>query len=473
MPLAQYIENLSTGYPYIATALARHWQLAGFLKPSPRGYLSETSPESLPIPKIVHESILSHLNLTFAEYSKDSWLPIANFAAILGSTFSRKVLLQGLQLIPTRMPLLRLSQFLNLAFASSVIQTVEQKADDTLLAFSNPVMGDALKATMSRQQLLEYNGFAAAAKRCLPKSLETAIEIAQHLETAQKYFETYRAYYEIASLLHLRGKLDDALGYLESAKKALILHLGSEDVQSQDLCRIWLIESEIFIQKCDINSAQKRLDWLLFAFQFFKDAYWDASIALLKARILFLRQKFDEAETTLEKAYEICGTIQPPISKAMLEIKFSIELNYAQFQPKILNDALKTAKELQNSLFVGKAVLALAKQAVYATNDREKLVKIINMAIETANRCGDVKTEAEALYTLASIQKSRPELARKTLHEALACYEKTGEISGMVVVLKDIVSLLKAEGKTADAMIYERWIELLCGNPIQESQEIR
>ena len=107
------------------------------------------------------------------------------------------------------MPLLRLSQFLNLAFASSVIQTVEQKADDTLLAFSNPVMGDALKATMSRQQLLEYNGFAAAAKRCLPKSLETAIEIAQHLETAQNYFETYRAYYEIASLLHLRGKLDD------------------------------------------------------------------------------------------------------------------------------------------------------------------------------------------------------------------------------------------------------------------------
>ena len=453
--LAGFIENMSSGLPQIAVNLARQWQLAGFLEPTRAGYVSKQPQDKLPIPRIVHEAILKQINLAFDEYPQKSWAPVAAISALFGESFTPKLLSSALSHIPTSRELISHNMFISLALAGGVLKTL----DEMTLAFGNPLMRDALLAVLQPYEVQDYHYAIAQARMDAPQSFENDQKIAAHLELAQRYYEAYIAYRKLARQSILHGDLSLARDCIEHAKEALKQHLGFIDARTPEIVDLWFIEAEIAIDADELDKAKQFLQWLEYSGEFSEVPEKQAQWMALNARLYAIYGKSDESRKWLEMALEQLRMIQEPLTHEQLEIKFLVLGVQIQYHADVNTEFIETARQLNDVLYVSRAFLVIARRCM-VSGDMSRTMRILNMAIDTAHRHGDLRTEAQALYLMSQTQKDIPEVRLKTLYEALKCFEKLAAFKDLACVHQDIAQILM-NGAPDEARIHAHWSELI------------
>ncbi len=452
--LAGFISNLSSGLPQIAVSLARQWQLAGLLEPTENGYISKQPIESLPIPRGVHEAILQQLVMTFAEYPHRAWQPIAAIAACYGDTFTPRKLADAISYIPAKNRCINHSTFISLALSSGVLKTI----DDSTLAFSNPLMREALMASLQAYELQDYHHAIAMALQAAGNrehDIGTDREIAMHLKAASQFGEAYRVFLSMAKRSKQCGELTEALKYIEEAKDAIRQHLDVVDARSPEMASIWLIETDIYIEKHDAVLAGRQIKWLEYACQYQQEPSQDAAFYVLKSKLAQLNGEDKDALVFLDKALGILASLPVPLTREQLETKFYAYVLRFQYDPSIGQAFIDTARELKDAIFVGKALLALAGHSL-EMKDYPRAKRILNMTVDTAHKNGDLLTEANALHMLSKIESDAVEVRIKTLYDASEVCERLGEFGELSQIHCELAELLRGI-QPDEARIHEQW----------------
>lgn len=453
--LSLFIENLSSGLPEIAVTLARQWQLAGLLKPTVNGYDSVREPSELPIPRDVHEAILHQVYLTFSDYAGRSWLPVASLAAVCGETFTPGLMQTALDFVPTTQRLIRHSTFISLGLSGGVLRTI----NESTLAFSNPLIRTALLTTLDACDKIDLHRAVASALRQEPSSIDRDRMIAAHLDEAQQYYEAYEAYRVLASHSLQHGELDSASKYIERSEQSLIQHLGYLDAHTPELTEIRFIKAEIALEKGNLDVARQLIAMLEFSCRFFPQPEKHAACQMLRAKLFECLGHADKAKEAIEAADGFVRAMKEPLNHTQLEVKFNFLAHRIQTDPSLHQELLDTARKLNDMLYVGKAFLAIARRS-QASMEVSRTTRILNMAIDTAHRNEDTKTEAEALHLLSKIQVNAPEVQLKTLYDALRCYEKLSEFDKVAQLHCEIAEVLRPWAPD-DADIHAQWGSLL------------
>lgn len=453
--LSGFIETLSSGLPQIAVTLARQWQLAGILQPTANGYIANQPPDQLPIPKCVHEEIMRIIHLTFVDYAKRTWLPVISIAALFGATFTPKTLAKAIEFIPTKQKLISYSTFISLGLAGGVLVTV----NNTTLAFSNHLMHEALFATLKPYEIQDYHHAIAQALKTLPNTTELQIQIASHLYNAAQYDDAFRAYLELAKIHTGCGEFDTALEDLDRAQDAIKQRLGFADSRAPEVAEIWFVEADIYLQKNDIKKASLRLKWLEYANQTEEYPERRAAFKLLQSSFAQLENDETLAITCINQSLEILNALHEPLSHEQLEILFSALVQKFQFDPSVATKLIDTAKRLKNPIFVDKALLAIATHNL-KIGETARAQRFLNMAIDTAHKSGDIRTEATALEQLAKLQMSNPDVCVKTLLEASFGFEKIADFKELANIHQEIARQI-ASNYPDEAAIHLRWSRLL------------
>ncbi len=455
--LSGFIEKLSCGLPQIAVALARQWQLAGLLQPSQDGYISVEDVHTLPIPRVVHEHILRLLYLTFAEYPVRTWMPIAVIAAVFGDEFTPTNLASALQFIPSSLKILGHSTFISLALAGGVFKTV----DESTLKFANPLMREALIASLQAYEVQDYHRAVASALLKLPRTVENVLQIAFHYKEASQFFEAFDAYLFLAKKCLHCSDFDKALEYIDEAEEALKQHFGFIDARTPELYDVWLVKTTICLEINEYEKAVQLIHCLDYAIQYIEEPEKQASYFVLKSRVASLESDDKGAARFLNEALARINALPKPLTHDQLEASFSALILQFQRDSTIGQQFIDTARGLKDAVFVGKALLAIAKHSLEA-KDFVRAKRILNMTIETAHKNKDLRTEATALYLLSRIQTDAPDTRLRTLYEAMDGFEKTADYKNLATVHADIASLL-ASTCPDEAKLHEHWSELLCG----------
>lgn len=453
--LSLFIENMSSGLPEIAVALARQWQLAGLLVPTVNGYDSVREPSELPIPRDVHEAILHQVYLTFSDYIGRSWLPVASLAAICGESFTPSLLQSAITHIPTTHRLIRHSTFISLGLAGGVLKTI----DESTLAFSNPLIRTALVTSIDACELIDLHRAVAAALCNEPPSVDNDRQIAEHLDQAHQYYDAYGAYRVMARHCLRHGDYDQALRYADLSEHALIQHLGFIDGRTPELAEVRFVKAEIALEKGSIEEAKELVTLLEFSCHFLPQPEKQAYCWMLRARLSRLCGDQVQSQEAMNKAEQFIRTMQEPLTRSQLEVKFNFLANRIETMPELHQELLNTARALNDKLFVGKAFLAIARRNL-ESDDVGRNTRILNMAIDTAHKNGDIKTEAEALHLLAQIQTEAPEVQLKTLSDSLKCYEKIAEFPMVAQIHCEIADVLRPWSPD-EAEIHAQWGSLL------------
>ena len=461
--LSGFIENMAQGIPQIAVDLARQWQLAGFLEPTSRGYVSRQPIESLPIPKVVHESILRQLNMTFAGIQQRLWHPVAAIAALLGPMFTPKLLSAAIKCLttnpqnPTSQRLISHSSFISLGLSGGVLKTL----DETTLAFSNPLMREALIAVLRQTETKAYHLAIVTAREALPPSFDNKFEIAEHQMAATNYKDAFEGYLHLARQCVLWGNLDQAKAFVESAKAAIKMDNDVVDSRTPGMADIWFIEADICLEENDVTGASKFLAWLEYASESFQNDEQYANYYVLKSRYCSRQNETEDARRFIDMAFEYVQKFGDAQDETKLEIKFSVLIVCLEFDMPVSQLFIDTARSLNDILYVGRAFLAIARRSISA-GDMVRATKILNMAIDTAHKNGDARTESCALHLLSQVQYNAPEVRLKTLYDASRGFEAIGDFKELGVIHSEIAELLKTTSPV-ESRIHAQWSALLDG----------
>ena len=455
--LSGFIENMSQGMPQIAVDLARQWQLAGFLVPTSRGYTSKQPISELPIPQMVHESILRQIHMAFEEYPQRTYQPVATIAALFGEQFTPKQLAAALKHMPETPRLISHSTFISLGLSGGLLKTL----DETTLAFSNPLIRDALLATMQPYELQDCHRVIVEARREAQPSFDNDMEIASHLLAAHMYYDAFEVFLHLARQSVLWGNFEQARTLIESAKNALKQHLGFVDSRTPEMADIWFIEAEICLGNGDYAQASQYINWLEFILVNFDAPEKNAAYDVLKSRFCTHEQKTDEARAYLDHALECLNTLEEPLTYEQLEVKFSVLVVRLEYDMSLSQVFIDTARRLNDILYVGKAFLAIARRSI-ANGETVRATKILNMAIDTAHKNGDFRTESAALHLLSKVQDNAPEVRLKTLCDASKGFEMLGDFRELGEIHTEIATILK-DTSPAESQIHAHWSALLDG----------
>ncbi len=455
--LSGFIENLAQGVPQIAVDLARQWQLAGFLVPTSRGYASKQPISELPIPKPVHEAILRQIHMTFSEYPLRTYQPVATLAALFGERFTPKLLAAAIKHMPGNQRLISHSSFISLGLSGGLLKTL----DETTLTFFNPLMRDALLATMAPYDLQDYHRVIVEARREAPPSFDNDIEIATHLLAAHMFYDAFEVYRHLARQCLLWGNLEQAREFLDSAKNALKQHLGYVDSRVPEMASIWFIETEICLESGDYENAAKHIEWIEFILAHSDSPEKHAAYDVLKSRFCAHENNTEEARLFIDHAVKCLNSIAEPLSHEQLELKFSVLVVCLEYDMSMSQAFIDTARRLNDVLYVGKAFLAIARRSI-AIGETMRAIKILNMAIDTAHKNGDSRTESAALHLLSKVQDSAPEVRLKTLYDASKGFEQLGDFKALGEIHSEIASILK-ETAPNESLIHSHWSALLDG----------
>ncbi|MFA5624871.1 MAG: protein kinase [Bradymonadales bacterium] len=452
--IAPYIAKISAGYPKIAVGLARQWQLAGFLEPSPQGYIGTRPITDLPIPKNVHESILSFLYYAFDDYPTDTWLPIACLAATLGDEFSYQALELAANALPSHHHTMDAALFINDALTGAVLLA----RPNDLYTYANPLMRDALLSSLPALKWGDLNLAAAAAKQLLPNSQEKNKEIAKHLIEARKFDEAYKVFYELAKQYLEQGFWDQSLEYLQEAKSALSQHLDVLDAKTPELCQVWLLEVEIYLQKNEIPKARERISWLKYALKFVHSPLWPAQIALLDAKTYYALKQSQEARAKVDEAEALlpADTHEDMAYKELMLQKQVLKFQLGLVEPKELIDM---ARGYHDALNVAKILLIVTKFTLQS-GYQEQSHASLKLVCEIAEKTNAISTQAQALQLLAQIYKT-PELIKGSLKEALRCFEQLADYEQVKLLHLQLADIYRKEQNTIEAQKHERWAKLL------------
>ena len=144
-----------------------------------------------------------------------------------------------------------------------------------------------------------------------------------------------------------------------------------------------------------------------------------------------------------------------------LEVKFSVLVVRLEYDMSLSQVFIDTARRLNDILYVGKAFLAIARRSI-ATGETVRATKILNMAIDTAHKNGDFRTESAALHLLSKVQDNAPEVRLKTLCDASKGFEVLGDFRELGEIHNEIATILK-DTSPSESRIHAHWGALLDG----------
>lgn len=453
--LAKFIETLSSGHPQIAVDLARQWHLAGFLEPTSEGYVANCPVTSLPIPSVVHEAIMRQINLTFAEYPRRTWMPVAALAALYGASFTPKRLGSAIQHLPANQKLMGYNTFISLGLSGGVLRTV----DETTLAYTNPLMSDAIEATLQPYEVQDYHHAIAQVLQSSKLAHELQGEIARHLVAAQQYYDAFRVYLSLAEQAAHCSRVEEGLEYVEQCKDVLKRHFGYIDAHTPELVDVWMIEADLYLLRQDESRARSQVRMLEYAFSELEDPAKQAHYHLICARLAEVTHDERAAELSLGRAMACLNEIKGEMRRDQLEIQFAVLVARFRYDPSLGQAFVDTARQLKESVFVGKALLAIARQCV-GDGVPERARRVLDMALDTAHRNGDQMTEALALWELSGLQKDQPEVRLKTLREAQAAFESIGDFKQLSRLHAEMAEVLE-QVDSDEVGIHQQWSRLL------------
>ena len=167
----------------------------------------------------------------------------------------------------------------------------------------------------------------------------------------------------------------------------------------------------------------------------------------------------------LDMALACLDTLPKPLTHEQLAIKFAVLVLQMESEPELSQAFIETAREMNDVLYIGKAFLAIARRCI-AMGELARAIRILNMAIDTAHKNGDERTEAEALHLLSSAQVGSPDVRLKTLFDALKGFEKLSDFKELASVHLEISHLLE-DISPDEAKIHAQWSRLIDGSSIQ------
>ena len=166
-----------------------------------------------------------------------------------------------------------------------------------------------------------------------------------------------------------------------------------------------------------------------------------------------------EASGYLDKAMACLDEITGEKRRDQLEIQFAVLVARFRYDPSIGLSFVDTARQLKDSVYVGKALLAIASQSV-SDGAPDRARRVLDMTVDTAHRNGDRMTEASALWELSRLQKDEPEVRLQTLREAQAGFESVGDFKKLSELHAEISQVLEAL-ESDEAGIDAQWSRLL------------
>lgn len=453
--LAQFIETLSLGHPQIAVNLARQWHLAGFLEPTETGYKANCPVTSLPIPSVVHEAIMRQINLTFADYSRRIWMPVAAVAALYGASFTPKRLGSAIQHLPSNQKLMGYNTFISLGLAGGVLRTV----DETTLAYANPLMADAIEATLQPYEMQDYHHAIAQVLLNAKQAHELQGEIAKHLVAAQQFYDAFTVYRSLAEQSAQCSRIEEGLGYVEQCKDVLKKQFGYIDAHTPELMDVWMIEADLYLLRQDERLVRNQVEMLKYSLDELEDPAKRAHYYLICARLAEIEGNSQEASNDLDKAMACLDEIVGEKRRDQLEVQFAVLVARFRYDPSIGQSFVDTARLLKDSVYVGKALLAIASQSV-SDGAPDRARRVLDMTVDTAHRNGDKMTEASALWELSRLQKNDPEVRLQTLREAQAGFESIGDFKKLSELHAEMSEVLE-QMESEEAGIHAQWSRLL------------
>lgn len=455
--LSKFIENMTSGLPQIAVLLARQWQLANLLRPTSKGYVSVMPAEKLPIPSQVHVAIIHQLQLTFVNYPSRAWKPVAVLASLIGETFTPKLLSNAIRHLVVGSKVISHGTFIALALSGGVLKTV----DETTLKFANPLLREALIATVQKSEISGYHSTIAAACHELRPTFENLLLMAKHLRLSERYYEAFKAYSGAAAQSFQCGDFSRAREYIDIARECLGEDPEGTSVRSLDMIKLTILEARIDIETECISEARIEIRWLENACSRVGERDVLAELFVLKARLAQIDNNDSNAQIFIHHALEYLRELPEPLSAEQLETRFYALVLQYQYDSSCGKSVMDTAHQLKNSVFVSKALLEIARHAM-RTSDVMRAGRILNMAIDTAHKSGDSRTEAVALYMTSQLQVDTPEIRIKTLQEAQSMYEQNSDFRGLAAIHLELAEMLRASHPD-EAAVHVHWSEILSG----------
>ncbi|MBQ9395470.1 MAG: protein kinase [Proteobacteria bacterium] len=455
--LAKFIENMTSGLPQIAVLLARQWQLANLLRPTSKGYVSVMPADKLPIPSQVHVAIINQLQLTFVNYPVRAWRPVAVLASLIGDTFTPKILSNAIRHLVVGNKVISHGTFIALALSGGVLKTV----DETTLKFANPLLRDALIATIPKSDITGYHSSIATACQELRPTFDNVLLMASHLRLSERYYEAFKAYLNVATQSFQCGDFARAREFIDNARECLNLDSHGVSVRPLDTIRLTILAARIDIETECFEEARLEIRWLEKSCSRISERDVLAELFVLKARLAQFDHNDSNAQIFIHHALEYLQELPEPITPEQLETRFYALVLQYQYDPSCGKDVMDTAHQMKNSVFVSKALLEIARHAM-RTKDVMRAGRILNMAIDTAHKAGDSRTEAVALYMTSQLQVDTPDIRIKTLQEALSMYEQNSDFKGLATIHRELAEILRTT-RPDEAAIHAHWSEVLNG----------
>jgi len=480
--LARHVVRLADGLPLLAVALARQWHAAGLLESTPDGYQASVELARLPVPEAVQGVLLSQLELAFRGMNRELWEPTARLAAVLGRTFTVGWLRTGLASLPSRVPPLDATGFLEHTMADGLVRMQEDGAYE----YTSGLMREGLLATIPSERLADLHRSAAKAKASDTHTEPGLyIEIARHQLAGRAYNEAYESFVAAARDAIGHGRLIDARDHLDKAQEALAQQEGVTGPWDTRVARVWELELTIAAKEGEVETARERLGWLQHAADRLGDPIWRGRALRAEAITLSIGSDGGAPEKpAVERAHALLADAGVLLRNADVEedekrtralasvLVAHIDL-LADAPEDIADDvdplelateAVELARKAHDTPILARSLLALG-EAELEDDDLRNARNHLTEALANATDCGELESEARTLRLLAEVAARLEdyEQAEKLLYSASRGYEALGRLDTVAECHSRLASLAREQGREGDARNHERWLDLISG----------
>jgi hypothetical protein len=472
--LAKHVVRLSSGVPQLAVTLAQHWHAAGLLERTTEGFAYRGDEAFLPVPESVQNVFGEQLNFAFGDAPKETWLPVAQLAAVMGETFSLDVLAHALSTMPDRARLLSADTFVERTLQLSILHALNQ--DEPQLSFASSLMREGLLKNIRPDRLSDLHRAAAHAKQALGDAHDPAarVAIARHFLSARAYNLAYEAFLSAARELILQGRSDEAWRVTDAAHQALASDMGVAGPWDERVALVWDAEFEVLLLSDALAEAQERVQWmLLFAEQHASSrrALWTGRAWRSQGRLLHRAQQLTDAQPWFSQALLTLRAIQDPSQQedrdtqiALTILAFSDCLIASQQLADadlLLDEAALIARDLSDNRLLARTLSIQGRLALHH-DDLDLAKEYLDEALTYAHLTSDLRTEAEISSALAATHTAESNLpdAERSLSHAAHCYEALGDLANVATSHQRLAAIARQQGRPEDADAHERWLKL-------------
>lgn len=470
--LAKHVVRLSSGVPQLTVTLAQHWHAAGLLERTPTGFAYRGDESLLPVPESVQNVFGAQLDLAFGTQPRDTWLPLAQLAAVMGESFAVEMLAHAASLLPEAKRLIHPDMFVERSLQFSIIRSLNQ--DEPHYSFSSGLMREGLLNRIRPERLTDLHRAAAQAKQALGDSVDPSLRvaIARHYLSARSFPLAFEAFIGAAKELVLQGRHEEAWRVTDAAHQALASDMGVAGPWDERVAITWEVEFEVLLMRQAFAEAQERVQWTLMFAEQRRSILWLARGWRAQGRLLHHAGQLQDAHQWFVQALvRLREVLDPALEEDRdTQIAHTI-LAYADCliaghqhadADLLLDEAVLIARSLDDNRLLSRALSIQGRLALHH-DDIDLAKEYLDEALTFAHLTSDLRTEAEISDALAEaylLEQNTPQ-AERCIEHAAHCYEALGDLDTVARCHQRLADLARQQGRTEDALVHERWQKLL------------